>query len=131
MQPMTAHKGYGLAILVDLLTGVLNGGATSMGGQIGSWVVDLDKPNLVCHTFIAIDAAQFLDSETMADRTEAMASKLRALPKAKGCQRIYTPGEIEWGKYEKARSEGLELPADLLDSLKGLSEDLGIALPLL
>jgi len=131
MQPMAAHKGYGLAILVDLLTGVLNGGATSMGGQIGSWVVDLDKPNLVCHTFIAIDAAQFLDRETMADRTEAMASQLRALPKAKGCERIYTPGEIEWGKYEKARSEGLALPADLLDSLKGLSEDLGIALPLL
>ena len=129
MQPMAAHKGYGLAILVDLLTGVLNGGATSMGGEIGSWVVELDKPNLVCHTFIAIDAAQFLDDETISDRTEKMASQLRALPRAKGCERIFTPGEIEWGKYKKAAEEGLELPHDLLESLKGLSDDMGIELP--
>lgn len=129
MQPMAAHKGYGLAILVDLLTGVLNGGATSMGGKIGSWVVELDKPNSVCHTFIAIDASQFLDGETITGRTEAMAERLRELPKAKGCDRIYTPGEIEWDKYRKATEGGLELPADLLESLKGLSEDVGIELP--
>ncbi|MEA4893708.1 MAG: Ldh family oxidoreductase [Oscillospiraceae bacterium] len=129
MQPMAAHKGYGLAILVDLLTGVLNGGATSMSGKIGSWVVELDKPNLVCHTFVAIDAAQFMDSETISDRTETMASQLRELPRAKGCERIFTPGEIEWGKYQKAVEGGLELPADLLESLKGLSDDMDIELP--
>ena len=129
MQPMAAHKGYGLAIFVDLLTGVLNGGATSMGGEIGSWVVNLDKPNLVCHTFIAIDASQFLDGETISERTETMASQLRELPKAKGCERIYTPGEIEWGKYKKAAEEGLELPPDLLESLRGLSRDMNVKLP--
>lgn len=128
MQPMAAHKGYGLAILVDLLTGVLNGGATSMGGEIGSWVVELDKPNVVCHTFIAIDASQFLDNENMAERTETMAEQLRGLPRAKGCERIYTPGEIEWDKYRRAQTEGLELPEDLLASLQGLSEDAGIKL---
>jgi LDH2 family malate/lactate/ureidoglycolate dehydrogenase len=130
MQPMAAHKGYGLAVLVDLLTGVLNGGATSMGGEIGSWVVELDKPNLVCHTFIAIDAAQFLEGETLSARAETLASQLRGLPRVKGCERIYTPGEIEWGRYQKARREGLELPPDLLDSLRGLADDLGVALPI-
>lgn len=130
MQPVGAHKGYGLAILVDLLTGVLNGGETSMGGKIGSWVVNLDKPNVVCHTFIAIDASQFLTGETMAERTETMANQLRGLPRAKGCERIYTPGEIEWDRYQNASKEGLELPADLQASLVGLSEDVGIPLPL-
>ncbi len=129
MQPMAAHKGYGLAILVDLLTGVLNGGATSMGGEIGSWVVELDKPNNVCNTFIAIDASQFLDGETLKDRTETMAQNLRGLPRAKGCERIYTPGEIEWGRYEKARENGIDLPDDLFASLKGLAEDVNIELP--
>ena len=131
MQPMAAHKGYGLAILVDLLTGVLNGGATSMGGEIGSWVIELDKPNNVCHTFIAIDAAQFLQNDSYASRTETMASQLRGLPKAKGAQRIFTPGEIEWGRYEKAQAEGLTLPEDLEKSLTGLAEDVGIPLPLM
>lgn len=131
MQPMAAHKGYGLAVLVDLLTGVANGGATSMGGEIGSWVVELDKPNRVCHTFLAIDAAQFLAGESLAARTEAMATQLRGLPRAKGYERIYTPGEMEWERHQKAQAEGLELPADLLDSLQGLADDVGIPLPLM
>lgn len=129
MQPMAAHKGYGLAVMVDLLTGVLSGGETSMGGNIGSWVVELDKTNNVCHTFIAIDAGQFLDGETLSGRTEEMAQKLRGLPKAKGSRRIYTPGEIEWERYNKARSDGIELPEDVLQSLQGLAGELGIKLP--
>jgi len=129
MQPMSAHKGYGLAVLVDLLTGVLNGGETSMGGNIGSWVLELDKPNNVCHTFIAIDASQFLDTGTLEERTEQAAVALRSLPKAGGSERIYTPGEIEWERYEKALISGIELPGDLLQSLQGLADDLGIELP--
>ena len=131
MQPMAAHKGYGLAILVDLLTGVLNGGATSMGGEITSWVLDLDQPNNVCHTFIDVDAAQLLPEQSYAARTETMAGQLRSLPKAKGAERIFTPGEIEWGRYAKAQAEGLTLPPDLEQSLRGLSEDVGIPLPLM
>lgn len=131
MQPMAAHKGYGLAVLVDLLTGVLNGGATSMGGSIGSWIVDLSEPNRVCHTFLAIDGSAFLEGETLADRTEKMAQDLRSLPKAKGTERILTPGEIEWGRYEKAGADGIELPEDLKKSLQDLAADAGIELPLL
>lgn len=130
MQPMGAHKGYGLAVLVDLLTGVLNGGETSMGGQIGSWVMDLGTPNRVCHTFLAIDASQFLAGQCLAQRTETMARQLRQLPKAKGAQRIYTPGEMEWQRYAAAAEEGLSLPRDLEQSLQGLAGDVGIPLPL-
>lgn len=95
MQPMGAHKGYGLAVFVDIITGVMNGGATSMSGEIESWVLSLDKPNNVCHTFLAIDASKFIGEGMLAQRTEEMARTLRNLPKAKGCQRIYTPGEME------------------------------------
>ena len=130
MQPMGAHKGYGLAVLVDLLTGVLNGGATSMGGQIGSWVLNLDAPNLVCHTFLAVDAAQFSDEGSMRTRTETMSHQLRNLPKAKGAERIYTPGEMEWERYRKACDEGITLPEDVLSSLVGLSQESGVDLPL-
>ena len=129
MQPMSAHKGYGLAVLVDLITGVLNGGETSMGGNIDSWVLELDKPNNVSHTFIAIDAEQFLGDESLKDRTESMSLTLRSLPKADGSQRIYTPGEMEWDRYANAQNHGIELPTDLLLSLQGLSEDIGIDLP--
>jgi len=129
MQPIASHKGYGLAVLVDLLTGVLSGGETSMSGNICSWVLELDKHNNVCHTFIAIDAEQFLGTGTLKERTEDMSASLRCLPKAAGSQRIFTPGEIEWGRYKAAAKDGIDLPEDLLSSLQGLADDIGIELP--
>jgi len=129
MQPMAAHKGYGLAVMVDALTGLLSDGCTSPMGDIVSWVLELVKPNKVCHTCIAIDADQFSDDGKIADRADSMANKLHSAPKAKGCERIYLPGEIEWDKHNDAAANGLSLPDDVFSSLEGLSEDNGIHLP--
>ena len=131
MQPMAGHKGYGIAVLVDAITGGLSGGATSMGGAITSWILNLATPNQACHTFLAIDASQFCDESNYADRIETMAQELRELPRAKGTERIYLPGEMEWERYQKAEKEGLSLPDDLLDSLLGLADDSNLTLPLM
>jgi len=131
MQPMAAHKGYGFAVMVELLTGVLSGGAVSTSGEINSWMLSLDTPNKVCHTFIAVNPVMFCDESDYADRVETMAEQLRGLPKSKNNDRIYLPGEIEWERYAKAEKEGLELPDDLLESLQALAQDSGITLPLM
>lgn len=128
MQPMAAHKGYGLAVMVDLLTGILSGGATSIGGGIVSWVFELDKPNKVSHSFIAINPKLFGIND-LADRTEKMAGQLREAPRAKGADRIYTPGEIEWAKHARAGKEGIDLPTDVEESLQGLADELSFKLP--
>lgn len=125
MQPMAAHKGYGLAVMVELMTGILAGGGVSMLGDVPSWVFVLDKPNNVCHTFLAIDVEQFVGQEAYVARTEAMVESLRSAPKAKGKDRIYTPGEIEWGKHKQAEA-CLELPVEVATSLAGLGQDNGI-----
>lgn len=130
MQPMAAHKGYGLAVLVDLLTGILSGGCTSMGGEIVSWCFEPEKPNNVCHTFIAVSPKPFLGKENIADRVEAMSNILRSAPRAKGCDRIFTPGEIEWNKYSIAYEDGFTVPADVEESLKTLAAQTGIELKL-
>jgi len=130
MQPMAGHKGYGLSVMVEALTGVLSGGATSMGGMITSWILNMEAPSNTCHSFIAINAAMFCDESRFRDRVEEMAEQLRGLPKAKGSDRIYLPGEMEWERYAKAEKEGIELPDDLLESLQGLAEDSGLTLPL-
>lgn len=129
MQPMAAHKGYGLAVMVDLLTGILSGGATSMSGEVVSWVFELEKANRVSHTFMAINPAVFGVTD-LADRAEGMAGQLRNAPKAKGSDRIYTPGEMEWERHARARQEGIDLPADVQEALKGLADELMIDLPL-
>lgn len=131
MQPMAAHKGYGLAVMVDLLTGILAGSPTSMSGDIVSWCFEMEKPNNVTHTFIAVNPVLFSKERPIEDKVEEMAGILRDAPKAKGTKRIFTPGEIEWGKHSAAEKDGIDLPEDVESSLKGLAEDLGLELPLM
>jgi ureidoglycolate dehydrogenase (NAD+) len=131
MQPMAAHKGYGLSIMVDLLTGILTGGATSMSGDIVSWCFEMEKPNNVCHTFIAVNPVLFNGKDSISDDVENMAGILRNAPRAKGADRIFTPGEIEWNHYQTAVEEGLTIPEDVAAPLKDLAQDLGIVFPIM
>lgn len=128
MQPMAAHKGYGLAVMVELLTSVLLSQTTSMSGNIPSWCFRLDEPNNVCHTFLVIDPAHFGNTHYAQD-VEQMAGLLRSAPLAKNASRIYTPGEIEWDRYALALSDGVELPEDVETSLRELAADVGLAMP--
>lgn len=130
MQPFAAHKGYGFAVFVELLSGILSGGCTSMSGDIVSWCFEPEKKNSVCHTFIAINPALF-GEERVEKRVETMARQLREAPKAKNATRIFTPGEIEWERYLKAEKEGIDLPAAVEESLVKLSQSSGVALKLM
>lgn len=129
MQPFAAHKGYGMAVLVELLTGALSGGGMGTSGDIVSWCFQLEKPNNVCHAFLVVNPDVFCGAEDYAVRSESMAQNLRSAPKAQGAQRVYTPGEIEWERHRAAEANGLELPADVAESLEGLSADIGLPLP--
>ncbi|NCC68876.1 MAG: Ldh family oxidoreductase, partial [Clostridia bacterium] len=126
MQPFGAHKGYGLAVMTELLTGVLSGGAIGSIGEIKSWCFDPNVPNNVCHTFIAVDVDKFCGLENYLSRSEKLVGALHSAPKAKGFDRIYMPGEIEWTKHEKW-SDTVELPDAVASSLKEMSADLGIS----
>lgn len=129
MQPFAAHKGYGLSVLVELLTGVLSGGGIGSNGDIVSWCFQMEQPNNVCHAFLVVNPAMFVGAREFRARSESMAQHLRTAPKAQGAERIYTPGEIEWDRHSKAETDGIALPGDVADSLKGLSADVGIEIP--
>jgi LDH2 family malate/lactate/ureidoglycolate dehydrogenase len=55
--------------------------------------------------------------------------EIRSAPLAKGAERIFLPGEIEWEKHDRALKHGLELPSDVVASLEGLAADLQMQLP--
>ena len=80
------HKGYGLGIMVEALTGVLAQGMTSpqMCGAHGDHT---------CHFLLAFDPAMFGDPADIRARMSAYLAALRASEKMPGCARIYTPGE--------------------------------------
>ncbi len=100
LQPMAGHKGFGLAILIEVLSAVLAG------------------------AFIAIDIAALMPLAAFQERMDQMIREIRNAPRAKGADRIYLPGEIEWQRYEEQKQKGLSLPPEVIDSLNGLADDL-------
>jgi ureidoglycolate dehydrogenase (NAD+) len=126
MQPMAAHKGYGLALMVEILTGVLSGGGMMM--EVPSWLFNMQTHNDVSHMFIVIDISKFMDLDTFNQRMETVVARLHETPRAKGTDRIYYPGEIEWEKRFVAAEQGLKLPADVVQSLMDLERESGVAI---
>ncbi len=128
LMPMAAHKGYGFALLVEVLSGVISGAALTR--EQPSWIPNMPNnppgPANQGQAFIAIDAGIMLSPEEFAGRMEWLSDYIHATPTAAGTDRIYLPGEIEWEKREKALREGMVLPPDVVDSLTGLAQDVGI-----
>ena len=122
--PMAGHKGYGIGLMVEMLTGVLAGGAD--GRDVRSWVFGEALPVNQSHTFMAINVGAFEPIEEFKRRTDTLIRQIKDAPKAKGADRIWLPGEKEWEYRAKALAEGIALPADVCVSLKGLAEDVGM-----
>lgn len=129
LQPMAAHKGYGLAVLVELLSAVMTG--AGMLSQITSWNLDMPSANNAGHAFIAIDVSQMMPAEQYNARISQMIHEIKNGPKAKGAEHIFMPGEMEWSKREKALQSGeLQLTDAMAASLQQLSDATGVPLKL-
>ena len=127
LQPMAAHKGYGLAVLVEMLAAVMTG--AGMLSQISSWNLQLDKENNAGHAFIAIDVSQMMDADLFASRVAQMVDELKSAPKAKGAEQIFMPGEMEWARRDKALKAGkLELTDAMVAALQSLSDSNNVAI---
>jgi ureidoglycolate dehydrogenase (NAD+) len=123
--PMAGHKGYGIALLVEILTGVLCGGA--FGLEVTSWVQG-PLPVNQSLSFIAIDVGAFMPVAAFRGRMEGLIASIRNSPRAVNADRIYLPGEKEWENREMALRQGLALPPDVLSNLQALADDCSLDL---
>lgn len=125
--PVGAHKGYGLSMLVDILSGILSGGSTTR--DIPSWCFDLPSKNSASHTFIAINVEAMLPKETFEKRVDEYIDYVKNAPKAKDKDTIFMPGEIEWNRKLTADKNGIEMPDDVVESLEKLAESTELTVP--
>jgi ureidoglycolate dehydrogenase (NAD+) len=124
LMPMAGHKGYGLAVLVEVLAGLLAGGA--MLSEMKSWTHQPTERANLGQGFIAIDPGAMLPIQNFEHRVEAMIDELHAAPKAKGSEQTYVPGEIEWQKRERALQHGIPLPDFVVASLERVGRECGV-----
>ena len=117
------HKGYGLALLVDILCGVLPGA----GYLDHIYLKDEDghpRPANVGHFFGALRIDAFRSLIDFQATMDTFIRRVRSSAKATGQSRIFVHGEKEFEMVEKRRREGIPLEPKVVDSLRGIATEL-------
>ena len=122
--PMAQHKGYVIAMMMDVLAGVLTG--SGFGAQVNG-PYQAGKLSHCGHLMIAMDVAAFQPHAEFAARMEQLIAAIKAVPVAAGFDEVFYPGEIEARNDLKHRAEGLVLPADTLADLAAIARETGLA----
>ena len=117
VRPMGDHKGYGLAVFVDMFGGVLADALTS--AEI-PFVEDME-PEKTGFAVVLLDIAHFLDVDRFKEHASQYASMLKNSRTATGVKEIFMPGEIEARLLEERKVSGV----DFSDALVAELEDLG------
>ncbi len=116
MLPFAEHKGYGFAIMVELMTAVL--GMSGMMSSVHSWNTVPGRDANTGHAFIIVNPAFFGGEGQFRARVDAMIDELKACPTQEGVKEILYPGELEWRREAEALKNGLELPAASVKELE-------------
>jgi len=122
--PVGGHKGYGLALAVDLLSGLMTGGAF-LHGLKGMYKYP-DDPSLSGHLFIAINPLALMDKEVFKDRMSDFYSQIKSSPMWDTSMEMLMPGELEYRTEKKRKQEGIVIPGELHDELNKLAEEMDI-----
>jgi len=121
--PMAEHKGYAIAMMVDVLSGVLTG--SGFLSQVHSPYKTAEKSNCG-HLMIALDIAQIQPLAEFNARMERYIAEIKSVPLAQGFDEIFYPGEMEARNDERNRREGLALPEDTLTDLARIARETGL-----
>jgi LDH2 family malate/lactate/ureidoglycolate dehydrogenase len=125
--PIGGPKGYGIALVNDILAGILTGSPS--GIEVRS-IHDLAQPSPVGFFFQVIQIEAFSSPQAFFDRLGAELTAIRNSPRAQGVERIYIPGEIEWECERDRRRNGIPIGSATLKALHELAEELGVRIQL-
>ncbi|WP_347565248.1 Ldh family oxidoreductase [Pseudoflavonifractor sp. 60] len=123
--PIGGPKGSGMAIIVDILSGILSG--AGYGPHLHD-LYEFDAPQGVGHFMGAIDIAHFIDLHTFKNTLSAMIKEIKELQVAPGFNEIRLPGERALSLIEKNRLEGIELPDLVYQELLEIGQTYGLKL---
>jgi LDH2 family malate/lactate/ureidoglycolate dehydrogenase/isocitrate/isopropylmalate dehydrogenase len=120
----SSHKGYGLGLLVELLTAVLSGGPTGPG--VGNLTFRSGaRPPDTSHLVVVLDPARLGDAGRIQAETQRLLSELRAMDPLDGELPVRTPGQRSAAERSRRRAEGVPLDAETHRALLALGEQVG------
>ena len=121
--PMAGYKGAGLALMLGMLAGTLNGAL--FGRDCVDFNATPEKVNNTGQFVVALDPARFQKLETFKAEVDRHARELRASMTLPG-QRVRLPGDERARRRADRLANGLALPPELLKELDKVAMELGI-----
>ena len=119
--PTYGYKGYGLAFMIDLLCGVMNG--MTFGRHINGMYEELDRPRKIGHFLMALDPGRFAGAESLETTVDALVADLRTQGE------ILYPGEPEERAQRERLATGIPIDDEALRDMREWSAKLGVAPP--
>jgi LDH2 family malate/lactate/ureidoglycolate dehydrogenase len=122
--PLGGYKGYGLALMVEVLCSLLSGAA--FGAQVGGLFSGMQQSQDMGHFFGALDVSGFVPPDEFRARIDELIGYLKSFPLDAGSEEILVPGEPEARKAAEYRVQGIPLAEDVLANLGQVAQELGI-----
>ena len=126
--PIAGHKGYGIAMAIELLTGMLAN--APLAPDIPHLNKVLDKPGANTFFMAAIRIDNFVDSEQFKRRMDEWIRLIRSTRRMDGVDRIWLPGEKEIVTRQQRLVTGIPLNAEMVTELQALATEAGVVFEL-
>jgi LDH2 family malate/lactate/ureidoglycolate dehydrogenase len=123
--PMAGHRGFGLAMMWEVLTGVLAGGPRFSRNVTGP--DEFDRPQGVSMFLLAVDPAAVMPHDTFTERVDQLIDQVKA-PGGTGPKPVRVPGERSEHIQADRDRQGIPVPASLFARLRELGAELGVTL---
>ena len=113
------YKGFGLAMMIDVLAGALSG-----AGTCSEETVPASDGMLV----MALDVAQYGPIEDFHRHVLTLIEHVKSCPAAPGFEEVYVPGELEHRAAKQKRQSGVPLPDTIWDQINSIAAELKVSL---
>jgi LDH2 family malate/lactate/ureidoglycolate dehydrogenase len=120
------HKGYGLGLMVDILSGVLS------GANFGSRLAASKKPDTpanIGHFFGAMKISGFRQIDEFNKDFDSLVQDIKSSPLEPDVERFFIPGEPEIIARKKNQTEGVPVLPSVLEKLKHIGSELDLKIP--
>ena len=122
--PIGGPKGYGLALMIGLLAGTLNGAA--FGRDVVDYTVDSKTPSNTGQSIVALDIAAFADVQAFKENVDEVWDVMKSSPTLPGVDEVRLPGERSEQIYRERMAHGVPLSDGQRKVLDELADRLGI-----
>ena len=120
--PIAGPKGSALAIIVDIIAGMLSGSRFGLEVKTFHKLEGATGVGVFC---MAIDINKFYDLDCFCSMIDSYICSIKNLKKVKNVSEVYLPGELEFIREQKSREEGIDLDSKVMKNLNDILEELG------